>query len=143
LIEDIRQETFLRVLQAVRRPDGIQSPDRFPAFVNAVCDRVTLELLRSGTRHPQITDDITELIDSHGDPTRNVVSQERKKIIAGVLSELTERDQEILRLLYLEEIEKDLICQRMNINSGYLRVLIHRAKAHFRSALGSAAGPGL
>jgi RNA polymerase sigma-70 factor (ECF subfamily) len=36
LIEDAKQETFLRVLNTLRQMGGIQSPGGFGAFVNTV-----------------------------------------------------------------------------------------------------------
>ena len=48
-MEDIRQETFLRVFQAIRR-NTIRDPARIGAFVNSVCNNVILEFGRSGSR---------------------------------------------------------------------------------------------
>jgi len=45
LIEEVRQETFLRVLLIVRR-DGVDHPERLGAFVNSVCNNVVLETFR-------------------------------------------------------------------------------------------------
>src|ERR1700709_1868997 len=53
LIEDVRQETFLRVLQTVRKTNGLQNPERLGAFVNSVCNNVMMECFRANTRHPQ------------------------------------------------------------------------------------------
>jgi DNA-directed RNA polymerase specialized sigma24 family protein len=47
VIEDIRQETFLRVFVTLRRKQGLQHPERLGAFVNSVCNNVFLEYLRS------------------------------------------------------------------------------------------------
>jgi RNA polymerase sigma-70 factor (ECF subfamily) len=37
-----------------------------------------------------------------------------------------------LRLVFLEEKNKDEICRQLNVGREYLRVLIHRAKERFR-----------
>src|SRR5580704_11651267 len=50
LVEDIRQETLLRVLQIVRKA-GVRHAERFGAFVIAVCNNVTMELVRGEMRH--------------------------------------------------------------------------------------------
>src|SRR5882672_1324725 len=50
LIEDIRQETLLRVLQIVRKK-GVEHPERFGAFVCAVCNNVLMEQVRGEMRH--------------------------------------------------------------------------------------------
>src|SRR5579872_3766647 len=41
-IEDIRQETFLRVLQVLRQKQGLEHPERLGAFVNSVCNNIIL-----------------------------------------------------------------------------------------------------
>jgi RNA polymerase sigma-70 factor (ECF subfamily) len=37
-----------------------------------------------------------------------------------------------LRWLFFEERDKDEICRELNVDRGYLRVLLHRAKVRFR-----------
>src|SRR5436190_24230792 len=53
LIEDIRQETLLRVLQIVRTR-GVDHPERFGAFVSAVCNNVLMEQVRAELRHERL-----------------------------------------------------------------------------------------
>ena len=48
-IDDIKQETFLRVFQVLRR-DGLRHPERMGAFVNTVCNHVAMEFGRAGSR---------------------------------------------------------------------------------------------
>src|SRR6266478_3340010 len=50
LIEDIRQETLLRVLRIVRKA-GVKHPERFGAFVSAVCNNVIMESIRDEMRY--------------------------------------------------------------------------------------------
>jgi RNA polymerase sigma-70 factor (ECF subfamily) len=135
VIEDIRQETFLRVLQSLKKEKGLHSPERLGGFVNSVCNNVILESFRSSIRHRQMPDDVPELIDDSADPTLGALQEERATIVRRILSELPEKDREILRLVFLEEHPKDGICKDMNVNPEYLRVLVHRAKARFRQAL--------
>src|ERR1700745_4005322 len=42
-IEDVRQETFARVLTALRSPGGIRQPERLGPFVNSICTNGLLE----------------------------------------------------------------------------------------------------
>ena len=46
-IEDVRQETFVRVLVLLRGEGGLRQPDRLGPFVNSVCNHVLLEHYRS------------------------------------------------------------------------------------------------
>jgi RNA polymerase sigma-70 factor (ECF subfamily) len=60
-----------------------------------------------------------------------LASEERSKV-REVLADLPAKDQELLKMLFYEERDKDAICQAMNVDRDYLRVLLHRAKARFR-----------
>src|SRR5215831_6454146 len=50
VIEDLRQETFLRVLTALRRKDSLKCPERLGSFVNSVCQNLLNEMYRSKSR---------------------------------------------------------------------------------------------
>lgn len=137
LIEDVRQETFLRVLQSFKKEQGgLHSPERLGAYVNSVCNNVMFESLRAATRHSQIPEDFREIVDDSADPARQVVTNERKQIVARVLETLPPKDRELLRQVFFEERDKQEICKEMKVNGEYLRVLLHRAKGRFRDALG-------
>lgn len=140
MIEDVRQETFLRVLQTVQKGHVLQSPERLGAFVNAVCNNVMMESFRSSTRHRQMPEDTPDVVDETADPTKNITIEERRKLVADVLDELSPKDRSLLRQVFFEERDKDDICRDMDVNQEYLRVLIHRAKARFRAILKKSSG---
>ncbi|HVN05450.1 MAG TPA: sigma-70 family RNA polymerase sigma factor [Bryobacteraceae bacterium] len=134
LIEDIQQETLLRVLAILRHGSGVKQPERFGAFVNAVCDNVTREHRRSDQRYGRMDEQTDEPIDASINLDSRLVNDDLKRRVALVLESLSEKDRNILRALYLEELDKAEICRRYRVDPGYLRVLLHRAKAHFREA---------
>lgn len=137
LIEDVRQETFLRVFQSLgKERGGLQRPERLGAFVNSVCNNVMYEALRSATRHSQLPEEMRDILDDSADPWREAVTSERKQIVARVLDALSAKDSELLRQVYFEDRDKDEICREMKVTAEYLRVLIHRAKGRFKEALG-------
>jgi len=41
-IEDVKQETFVRVLRLLRGQGGLKHPERLGPFVNSVCNNVLL-----------------------------------------------------------------------------------------------------
>src|SRR5689334_6471817 len=49
LREEVRQETFLRVLHIVRR-DGVEHPERLGGLVNSICNHVLQEVFRAESR---------------------------------------------------------------------------------------------
>lgn len=137
LIDDIRQETFLRVLNFLRSDRPMDHPERLGAYVHSVCINVMMELLRASTRHPAMPEDAQELVDGGVSPENEVVTQQRKEMVRSLLDELPEKDRRILRAVFLEDVEKDEVCHRFDVTRDYLRVLVHRAKIRFRAALNS------
>lgn len=134
LIEDVRQETFLRVLRIVRSPEGIRHPERLGAFVNSVCNNVMLEHLNSERRHhPRAEEADDQAGTSAPDAEARLISEECKEQVRQVIAQLPERDQRLLQAL-LEEREKEEICEEFGVDRAYLRVLLHRAKNQFRAA---------
>ena len=134
LIEDIRQETFLRVLNFVRSDRSLDHPERLGAYVHSVSINVMMELLRASTRHPPIPEDAYNLADRRVNTEAKLVTRERKELVSSLLSELSEKDRDILRAVFLEEADKTEICERFGVDRDYLRVIIHRAKNRFREA---------
>lgn len=130
-IEDCRQETFLRVFRALRR-NKLAKPGRLGAFVNGVCNNVLAEYYRSVSRLDPLPDDGFESAGGGQDPETELQTKERERHVHSVLNALPPKDQEILRLIFIEEQEKDEVCRRYGVDRGYLRVLLYRAKNRFR-----------
>ncbi len=134
LIEDIRQETFLRVLNFLRSDRSLDRPERLGAYVHSVCINVMMELLRASTRHPPISEDAQQMADTRVNPEGSLVTRERTEMVRSVLEDLSEKDRQILRAVFLEEADKNEVCGRFKVDRDYLRVLVHRAKIRFREA---------
>jgi len=133
LVEEVRQETFLRVLNTLRRKNGLQHPERLGAYVNSVCNNVMLESLRAETRTNSYGAEDFDAVDSRADAESELVTEERKKLVRRVLAGLPPKERELLRMIFLEELDKEDVCRQLNVNREYLRVLIHRAKECFRT----------
>src|ERR1043166_3856654 len=55
-IKDVQQETLLRAWAAVRADGGVRQPERFGAFVSAVCNNILRESYRSRARTKPLED---------------------------------------------------------------------------------------
>lgn len=132
-IEDIRQETFLRVLIALRKENAVQQPERLGAFVNSVCNNVALEHYRSGRRTDQADDTTAEIPDKTIDLDGQLISDQAQMSVRKVLAKLSPKDREVIRAVLLDEGDKDQICRNLGIDRDYLRVVLHRAKQNFKS----------
>ncbi|MDQ2946348.1 MAG: sigma-70 family RNA polymerase sigma factor [Acidobacteriota bacterium] len=131
LIEDIRQDTFLRVLKNIRA-NGIEHPERLGGYVLAVCNNVMLEFFRSESRFSEMNEESTVVLESRPGADETFVTAERKQHVLKILKELPEKDAELLRLIFLEEADKDGVCRRFGVDRDYLRVLLHRARGRFK-----------
>jgi RNA polymerase sigma-70 factor, ECF subfamily len=131
-IEDVRQETFVRVFRALSEEGGIRSGKKLGPFVNSVCNNVFHEFQRSSARSVSSEQGEDEPPDRAIDLDGMLVSRETGKHVREVLSRLSEKDRLLLKALFIEEKEKDEICRDFSVNREYLRVLLHRAKQSFR-----------
>jgi RNA polymerase sigma-70 factor (ECF subfamily) len=135
LIEEIRQETFARVLSYLRSGKPIQHPERFGGFVLAVCNNVMLEVMRAEFTHRQTNDKMIDPPDHRVRFASDMVTEERKQAVREVLSDMPEKDRTLLSMVFLEEDERAEICKRFAVDGNYLRVLLHRAKEKFRETV--------
>lgn len=133
VIDDIRQEVFLRVFRTLGSEDGIRDGRKLGAFVNAVCNNVLLEHFRSSSRTEALGDEHETVVDPAVSPDEALATKENEVRISRVLDGLPPKDAKILREIFLREKDKDEICRMFGVDREYLRVLVHRAKDKFRA----------
>ncbi len=61
-----------------------------------------------------------------------LVTEQSRRQVREVLTQLAPRDQSLLRAIFFEERPKEDICREFGVDREYLRVLLHRAKQQFR-----------
>jgi len=135
LVEDAFQETFLRTLSYFRAGKTLENPNSLPGFVNSVCSNVAMEMLRSHTRHPQFSESDVDPVDGTPDPEHEMVTTERKARVRRLLEELSVKDRQLLRRVFLDEEDKDEVCSEFKVDRTYLRVLLYRARQKFKAAI--------
>ena len=138
-ISEISQETFTRVLEAVRA-GAIREPDRLGAFVNSTCNNILQESYRRRIREQHVDLDSVEIPDLHIDLQGTMEAEEKNKDVRTALNRMEKRDRQILLALFFDERDKDDVCREFKVKREYLRVLLHRAKGNFRSRFGRGAG---
>jgi RNA polymerase sigma-70 factor (ECF subfamily) len=142
LVDDIRQETLLRVLRNARK-GTIEHPERLGPYVITVCNNVILELFRRDRRLSQLPDEAGEISSGQASVETELAQTQRRTLVRRMLDDLAPRDRELLRRIFLDEDDKDAVCEEFKVNRDYLRVLLHRARGRLRSAIagrGRAAG---
>ncbi len=134
-IEDVRQETFARVLTALRKKDTLQKPERLGAFVNSVCNNVLFEHYRSTSRSESLDEEDQPEIPAKGaDALSLVVDSQLKAKIREILLDMPVRDRSLLQAVFLDERDRDEVCREFGVDREYLRVLLFRAKQDFKTA---------
>ena len=131
-VDDLTQETFIRVIAALRREGGIRQPERLGAFVNSICNNVVFERHRVTSKDQPLEDTHLEIADKALDPEKVFVSKQIREQVRDILDDMPRRDRDLLRAIFLEEKEKDEVCQEFGVDRNYLRVCLHRAKEKFR-----------
>jgi RNA polymerase sigma-70 factor (ECF subfamily) len=132
-LDDKIHDTFVVVVQAIRRGE-LREPQRLMGFVRTVVRRQVAAHIDKvvHTRREQIDMDSTvRVADPRGNPEEVAIFQQREDLIRRVLSQLSDRDREILTRFYLHEQTQDQICSEMALTETQFRLLKSRAKARF------------
>jgi RNA polymerase sigma-70 factor (ECF subfamily) len=128
--EDVRAETFWRVLQAIRA-NSIRSPASLASFILGTTRNVLHELFQrrkqSGiTKEPEAADLSTP---SHEE---QFLDSEVQHAIERTIGRLKPRERELLRMHFYEELPTQEIARRAGIAPERVRLVKSRALKHFR-----------
>ncbi len=131
--EDVRQETFARVLKALRNPGTLRQPERLGAFVNTVCNNVLFEYYRASSRSQSLDEEGQPEPSAIGADALEVAAEKQMKAkVREILLEMPQRDRRLLKAVFLDERDRDDVCREFGVDREYLRVLLHRAKQEFK-----------
>jgi len=125
---DISQETFVRVLTAIRVPGTIRQPDRLGAFVSTVCSNILHESFRLKKRYQPLEGLPSEPQDCTRSPEAAFIAKERMRNMRSAISGLPHKEKAVLLAICFEQRDKNDICKQLGISRTHLRVLLHRAK---------------
>jgi len=123
--EDVRSETFLRVLRAVRNQQ-LRQPGSLSSFLLRTLDNVVLEMHRKEQRAQQPIVEESTVMDEH------FVDEGVKTAIGRALDRLKPRERDCLRMWYYDELPKEEIARRTGIADERVRLLKSRALKSFR-----------
>jgi RNA polymerase sigma-70 factor (ECF subfamily) len=133
-IEDVRQETFARVIAGLRKPGALRQPESLGAFVNTVCNNVLFEHYRASSRSQSLDEEgAQELVSKGADAHSLAVTGQIKLKVREILLGLPLRDRSLLKAIFFDERDREEICQEFGVDREYLRVLLHRAKQDFKA----------
>jgi RNA polymerase sigma-70 factor, ECF subfamily len=137
VIEDVQQETFIRVFRALRAEGGIRQPERIGAFVNSVCNFVLQEHHRSQGKRHQLEEQDADPPDKILNLEKLAIAEEVNERVRDAVKSLSPRERDLIRKIFFLEMEKEEVCAELGVTRDYLRVLLHRAIEHLRDVLES------
>jgi RNA polymerase sigma-70 factor (ECF subfamily) len=142
-IEDVRQETFARVLATLRKEGTLRQPERLGAFVNTVCNNVLFEHYRSSSRSQSLDDEGQPEPPATGADVLGIVaSRQMTAKVREILVDMPGRDRSLLKAVFLDERDRDEVCREFGVDREYLRVLLFRAKQEFKTEFLKRVGTG-
>ena len=137
LLQDLVQETLLVVIQRLRGT-GIDDPQKLAAFAAQTARNLAIASLRKAER--QRTDVDSEATERNADPSRSVEEMagdaESALAVRALLRELPQpRDRLMLKRFYLEDHDKEVICQELDLTEAAFNQALSRARKRFRQIL--------
>src|SRR5215831_873879 len=101
LVEDLKQETFTRVLANLRQKGGLVTPESLGAYVSSVCRNVLFEQYRAQARGTgEIRPDGgPDKADSAPSVEAGLIVRDQRQQVRDVLAAMSRQDQELLRAL--------------------------------------------
>ena len=134
-IEDVRQETFARVLTSLKKDNALRQPERLGSFVNSVCNHVLFEHYRFTNRVQSLeAESVTEHPAGGTDVFEMLVTDELRRKVREILIKMPVRDRDLLKAVFLDEKDRDEVCREFGVDREYLRVLLFRARQEFKTA---------
>jgi RNA polymerase sigma-70 factor (ECF subfamily) len=137
LLQDLVQETLLVVIQRLRGV-GIDDPQKLAAFTAQTARNLAIASLRKAKRQRTVVD--SEATERNADPARSVdgvaADLEAALAVRALLRELPyPRDRLMLKRFYLDDHDKQIICQEMDLTEAAFNQALSRARRRFRQIL--------
>lgn len=137
LLQDLVQETLLVVLTRLRG-HGIDDPQKLAAFAAQTARNLAIASLRKTER--QRTDVDSEATERNADESVSLDGQtagvEAALAVRTLISELPQpRDRLMLKRFYLDDHDRDSICEELKLNEAAFNQALSRARRRFKQIL--------
>ncbi len=133
-LDDRVHDCFVIVTQALQAGE-LREPARLMGYIRTVVRRQIASLIQESVSrrrtHVDLSDNLFSIADWKEDPERSFESRQREAIGRKVLTEISNRDREVLMRFYVHEQDYETICSEMNLTYNQFRLLKSRAKARF------------
>lgn len=137
MARDICQETFMVLLEKFRTR-MIDDPSKLAAYIQQTAVNILIASKRKEARRQTFADSdlIDTCIDGANSPVNDIERMGiRQSVRDSILSLKNNRDKEILYRYYINEHDKDEICQHLDIDFRHFDKVISRARSRLREAI--------
>lgn len=134
LAEDICHDTLALVIEKLRK-QPIDHPERLGSFVRQVAHNLFISDYRRQQRQNTKTDTefIQHLVSEQTSAEYELQLQQLQELVQQLVDEMPKvRDQQILRMHYLTDLQKPVICKRLDLSSKNYDRVIFRARNRLR-----------
>ncbi len=132
LAVEMHQDTFRIVLERLRT-SGLEGPSHLAGFIHATAKNLVITHFREQARHK--TEPDSAAID-HFRRRGITQSDEQAKMVRRLLDELrSERDRELLLRFYLDDEDKQSICNALGLTEKHFNLVMFQARERFRELL--------
>jgi RNA polymerase sigma-70 factor (ECF subfamily) len=128
--EDVRAETFLRVLLALRQTQ-LRSADSLGPFIVGIALNVIRELVRRSYKTQSIGERELNLSGERSLESA-FIDSEASQALEEAARDLKTREREFLRMHYYEELSKEEIARALGVKEERLRLIKSRTLKKFR-----------
>ena len=133
-IKDLRQEVWLRALEAIRK-DKITQPERFCGFLYGVAQNVVHEDAKDRNRHIVVDIDVAVIGDG-GATVENLLDRDfLSRHLHACLDSMVPRDREVVIRHYLRQDDRDQTQRQLGLTSVHYSRVLHRAGKRLASLL--------
>ena len=132
-VEDLLQETYLRLLSAVK---GFRGESRFRTFLYRVCSNVALSHLRWKRRRPEDSMDAApEAVAASDDPEREAARRQAARLVELALERLKPKKRIVFVYYELCGMSPDEIAEAVGSSVNTVRSRLHHARLEFTEAM--------
>jgi RNA polymerase sigma-70 factor (ECF subfamily) len=132
-VEDLLQETYLRLLTALK---GFRGESRFRTFFYGVCSHVALSHLRWKRRRPE--DPVADVPEQHSpaeDPERAAARRQAARLVETALERLKPKKRIVFVYYELCGMGPDEIAEAVGSSVNTVRSRLHHARLEFTEAM--------
>jgi RNA polymerase sigma-70 factor, ECF subfamily len=131
-LEDLVQETYLRLLKSIR---GFRGDAQFKTFLYRVCANVAFMHLRWWRRRREdLVDEVPECV-ALGDPERAAQASQALRLVQRALAKLTAKKRVVFVYHELLGMGPEEIAEAVGATYNTVRSRLHHARADFTAAM--------